>query len=304
MCYDTAVIHGASCVQDDNRTCSYVLTTSSPNTRGIVAGFTTLLSEIGADITEAHQYGDTDTDRFFMRLVFSYSGTADDFRKLEERLQAVAMRVGATISLKTADARARVLIMVSRFDHCLLDLLYRLRVREFPAEIVGVVSNYPKEDFANIDLRGMPFHYLPVTAATKAKQEQKLLDIVQQSAVDLVVLARYMQVLSDDAAKALSGRCINIHHSFLPGFKGARPYQQAKERGVKIIGATAHYVTGDLDEGPIIEQDVERISHLDSLDDIVRKGRDIERRVLAGAVRNHLEGRVFINGKTTVVLHN
>lgn len=304
MCNDKTLLCADERDALNIETCSYVLTTSSPNRRGIVASFTALLCEARADITEAHQYGDVATDRFYMRLVFTYSAAPEDLRRLEDGLARVAKNVNADMRLKTSGAQARILIMVSRFDHCLLDLLYRWRVGEFSAEIVGVVSNYPKEDFADIDLRGVPFHYLPVTAPTKAAQEEKFLEIVRQSEVDLVVLARYMQILSDRTANALIGRCINIHHSFLPGFKGARPYQQARERGVKFIGATAHYVTGDLDEGPIIEQDVERIGHLDSLEDIVRKGRDIERRVLARAVRSHLEGRVFINGKGTVILQN
>jgi folate-dependent phosphoribosylglycinamide formyltransferase PurN/predicted nucleic acid-binding Zn-ribbon protein len=193
------------------------------------------------------------------------------------------------------------MLLASKSDHCLADLLYRYRIGELDMEVSAVVSNHPHETFPHTDLDGLAFHHLPVTAATKPAQEAQILALVQQTQTDLVVLARYMQILSDDLATALAGRCINIHHSFLPGFKGAKPYHQAHERGVKLIGATAHYVTGDLDEGPIIEQDVERISHKDTPDDLVRKGRDIERRVLARALRWHLEGRVLMNGRKTVV---
>jgi formyltetrahydrofolate deformylase len=191
--------------------------------------------------------------------------------------------------------------MVSKFDHCLVDLLYRWRIGELPIDPVGIIANHPEETYKDIDFYGIPFHHLPITKETKVEQEARILSVVDQSGADLVVLARYMQILSNDMAAALSGRCINIHHSFLPGFKGARPYHQAYERGVKLIGATAHYVTRDLDEGPIIEQDVERISHADSPDDLIRKGRDIERRVLARAVRYHIEMRTIMNGNKTIV---
>jgi formyltetrahydrofolate deformylase len=195
----------------------------------------------------------------------------------------------------------RVMLMVSRADHCLVDLIYRWRLGELAMQPVGIVSNHPRETYAHWDLDGIPFHYLPVTPATKLEQETELWRIIRESGAELVVLARYMQVLSDGMVAKLSGQCINIHHSFLPGFKGARPYHQAHARGVKLIGATAHYVTAALDEGPIIEQDVERISHADRPEDLVRKGRDIERRVLARAVRYHLEDRVILNGLKTVV---
>jgi formyltetrahydrofolate deformylase len=198
-------------------------------------------------------------------------------------------------------ARRRVMLLVSRFDHCLVDLLYRWRIGELAMEPTAVVSNHALDLKNGLHLGDIPFHHLPVSAATKDAQEAKLWRLIEQTGTELVVLARYMQILSDSFIARLQGRCINIHHSFLPGFKGARPYHQAHVRGVKLIGATAHYVTGDLDEGPIIEQDVERISHRDSPDDLIRKGRDIERRVLARAVRNHLEDRVVLNGRKTVV---
>ena len=194
-----------------------------------------------------------------------------------------------------------MLILASKFDHCLADLLYRWRSGELAFHPVGIVSNHPRDTYASLNFDDIPFHHLPVTRDTKGEQEARIKQIVEEQKVDLVILARYMQILSDDMAAFLDGRCINIHHSFLPGFKGAKPYHQAHSRGVKIIGATAHYVTADLDEGPIIEQDVERISHRDLPDELVRKGRDIERRVLARAVRYHLDDRVMLNGSTTVV---
>jgi formyltetrahydrofolate deformylase len=193
------------------------------------------------------------------------------------------------------------MLLVSKFDHCLADILYRWRIDELAMIPTAIVANHPRETYNRFDFGDVPFHYLPVTRDTKQAQEARILELVAETKTDLVVLARYMQVLSDDLSAKLSGRCINIHHSFLPGFKGAKPYHQAHERGVKLIGATAHYVTAALDEGPIIDQDVERISHRDAPDDLIRKGRDIERRVLARAVRFHLEDRVILNGRKTVV---
>jgi formyltetrahydrofolate deformylase len=195
----------------------------------------------------------------------------------------------------------RVMILVSRFDHCLVDLLYRRRISELAMEVTAVVANHPLDLYAHVDLQGIPFHFLPTRKEAKREQEEKVLQLIRATDTELVVLARYMQILSEEMTAELAGRCINIHHSFLPGFRGAKPYHQAHERGVKLIGATAHYVTAALDEGPIIEQDVERISHADSPEDLVRKGRDIERRVLARAVRYHLDDRVILNGAKTVV---
>ena len=222
-----------------------------------------------------------------------------------ESLRAGVAKIGDEFAMRwTLRSRAqarRVMIVVSKFDHCLADLLYRWRIGELVMDVSAIVANYPRETYAHLDFGDAPFYYLPVTRETKLEQETRLWELVRETRTDLVVLARYMQILSEGLTAKLSGRCINIHHSFLPGFKGANPYTQAHSRGVKLIGATAHYVTADLDEGPIIEQDVERISHRDTPDDLVRKGRDIERRVLARALRHHLDDRVMLNGKKTVV---
>jgi len=195
----------------------------------------------------------------------------------------------------------KVILMVSKFDHCLGDLLYRTRIGELPMDVVAIIGNHPKEALSISLMGDVPYHYLPITRDTKPQQEAEVKRIVTETGAELVVLARYMQILSDDLAAFLSGRCINIHHSFLPSFKGAKPYHQAHARGVKMIGATGHYVTADLDEGPIIHQDVEAVTHADSPEDLVRKGRDVERRVLAEAVRLHLEDRALVNGNKTVV---
>ncbi|MBC7336412.1 MAG: formyltetrahydrofolate deformylase, partial [Clostridia bacterium] len=200
-----------------------------------------------------------------------------------------------------AGLKRKVLLLVSKFDHCLGDLLYRMRLGELNMEVVGIIGNHPREALNLTLMEGIAYHHLPVTRETKPAQEAQIRAIFEQTGAELVVLARYMQVLSDELSAYLSGRCINIHHSFLPGFKGAKPYHQAHERGVKMIGATAHYVTGDLDEGPIICQDVEAVTHADTSEDLVRKGRDIERRVLARAVAWHLEDRVLLNKGKTVV---
>ena len=203
--------------------------------------------------------------------------------------------------LRDRAARRRVLLLVSKFDHCLADLLYRWRAGELEMDVAGIVANHPAETYGHLNFGTVPFHYLPARRDAKAEQEAQVWQVIEDSGADLVVLARYMQILSDDLSSRLRGRCINIHHSFLPGFKGAKPYHQAHARGVKLIGATAHYVTPELDEGPIIEQDVERISHRDTPEQLIRKGRDIERRVLARALRFHLEDRVLLNGAKTVV---
>ena len=280
----------------------FVLTIACPDKPGIVAAVTTFLFEAGGNILEAQQFDDTQTGRFFMRVVFSTETAeadyADDFR---EKFAAIAERFAMQWTVRSRAEKRRVMILVSKFDHCMVDLLYRWRNGELPMDITAIVANHPRETYAGVDFTGLRFHHLPITKQTKMEQEAELWDLVRETKTDLVVLARYMQVLSDGLTAKLNGRCINIHHSFLPGFKGAKPYHQAHERGVKLIGATAHYVTSDLDEGPIIEQDVERISHGDTPDDLVRKGRDIERRVLARAVRYHLDGRVILNGGKTVV---
>lgn len=279
----------------------YVLQLVCPNRPGIVAAVSTAIYELGGNIREAQQFDDSETARFFARIVLDHPEDALDRTELESALRRIEQRFAATWSLRAKSERQRVLLMVSKSDHCLADILYRLRIGELPMQVTAIVSNHPRSAYHHLDFDGIPFHHLPVTKDTKSEQEAAIWSLVQETRSDLVILARYMQVLSDDLASKLSGRCINIHHSFLPGFKGARPYHQAHSRGVKLIGATAHYVTADLDEGPIIEQDVERISHTDTPDDLVRQGRDIERRVLARALSWHLEGRVLLNGSRTVV---
>lgn len=280
---------------------SMILALSCPDRPGIVAAVSTLLAEAGCNIRDAQQFDDIETGRFFMRVVFDRLAGARSAAEIGSLVDELASRFKMSVSLRDAAARKRVLLLVSKFDHCLADLLYRWRIGELPMEIAGIVSNHAREHIASTDLGDLPFHHMPINRQTKMEQEAELWRLIQETKSDLVVLARYMQILSDGLSAKLSGRCINIHHSFLPGFKGAKPYHQAHERGVKLIGATAHYVTSDLDEGPIIEQDVERISHRDTPDDLVRKGRDIERRVLARAVRYHLEDRVLLNGKKAIV---
>ena len=276
-----------------------ILTLSCPDRPGIVAAVSGLLSERGCNISDAQQFGDPSTGTFFMRVVFECSPQADA-ETVRAHFATLAGRFDMDWTLRGSEPR-RVMILTSRFDHCLADLLYRWRAEELPMTITGVVSNHPRDQIGHVDLGDLPFHHLSVRAADKAAQEAELLRLIEETGTELVVLARYMQILSDDLARRLEGRCINIHHSFLPGFKGAKPYHQAHARGVKVIGATAHYVTADLDEGPIIQQDVEPISHRDTPDDLIRKGRDIERRVLARAVAHHLEDRVLLNGSKTVV---
>jgi formyltetrahydrofolate deformylase len=223
---------------------------------------------------------------------------------LSEAFGEIARKFEMAWEIQPANRRLRVMLLTSTLDHCLADLIYRWRINELPMDIVGVVSNHPRQVFSHLDFGVTPFHHLPVTKATKTEQEAQLWSLICATGTELVVLARYMQIFSDVLADKLHGQCINIHHSFLPGFKGARPYHQAHVRGVKLIGATAHYVTGDLDEGPIIEQDVERISHCDDPDDLARKGRDIERRVLARAVRYHLENRIVLHRNKTIVFRD
>ena len=281
-----------------------VLTLSCPNRPGIVAAVSTYLFEQGCNILEAHQYDDTETGKFFMRIVFSQVNEVCLFPNIREGFHRLAETYRMSWTMRPRGERRKVMLLVSRFDHCLADLLYRWRIGEVPMDITAIVSNYPRETYPNHDFDGIPFHYLPITKETKPQQEAQIWSLVQETGTETVVLARYMQVLSDDLSRKLAGNCINIHHSFLPGFKGAKPYHQAHARGVKLIGATAHYVTSDLDEGPIIEQDVERISHHDSAEDLVRKGRDIERRVLARALAWHLQDRVILNGGKTVVFRD
>ena len=279
----------------------YVLTLSCPDRPGIVSAVSTFLAHNGQNILDAQQFSDVEDNRFFMRVVFTAADLAVELPALQTGFAAIAERFNMNWQMRDRAAWRRVMLLVSKFDHCLVDILYRWRTGELAMVPTAIVSNHPRETYAGLDFGEIPFHHLPVTRETRREQEGRVWDLVGETRSDLVVLARYMQILSDDLSAKLSGRCINIHHSFLPGFKGAKPYHQAHARGVKLIGATAHYVTSDLDEGPIIDQDVERISHRDTRDDLVRKGRDIERRVLARAIRYHLEDRVIPNGRRTVV---
>ena len=279
----------------------HILTLSCANKPGIVAKVSAVLFDGGFNILDAQQFDDTLTGTFFMRVEFNPASPKADVAALSEGFAALAGSFGMTWSMRPAAALKRVALMVSKFDHCLADLLYRWRSGELPMEPVAILANYPRETYVHIDFDGIPFHYLPVVKETKMEQEAQAWEIIKTSRADVVVLARYMQILSDGFTAKLRGRCINIHHSFLPGFKGAKPYHQAHERGVKLIGATAHFVTSALDEGPIIEQDVERISHRDTPEVLVRKGRDIERRVLARALGQVLEDRVLLNHGKTVV---
>jgi formyltetrahydrofolate deformylase len=279
---------------------SHILTLSCPDKPGLVAGVARLLADHGGNIRDSQQFNDTESNRFFMRIAFDLDSDAGE-RALHEGFAPFAAQQQMDWQVRPTAKRRKVILMVSKFDHCLGDLLYRQRIGEIAMDIVGIICNHPKEALSISLIGDIPFHHLPVTKDTKPEQEAAIKRLVTDTGAELVVLARYMQILSDDLAGFLSGRCINIHHSFLPGFKGAKPYHQAHARGVKMIGATAHYVTADLDEGPIIHQDVEAISHSDAPDDLVRKGRDIERRVLARAVHLHLEDRVFMNGNKTIV---
>ena len=277
----------------------FVLKLACPDRPGIVHAVTGCLVEQGANIREAHQFEDEVTGRFFMRMMFRADGT--DVAQLRASFGPVSSTYGMEWSLHDVGTPTRTLVMVSRFGHCLNDLLFRAQVGSLNIDIVAIGSNHT--DFETLATsHGIPFHHIPVTAATKPHAEADLLALVERYDVDLVVLARYMQVLSDDLCRELGGRAINIHHSFLPSFKGAKPYHQAHARGVKLIGATAHYVTPDLDEGPIIEQDVARVHHAYTPDDLVEAGRDVEAQVLARAIKWHSVHRVFLNGASTVVL--
>jgi formyltetrahydrofolate deformylase len=276
-----------------------VLSLSCDDKPGIVAAVTTELASLGANIAESNQFWDRQTNRFFMRIAFA--APADCGRDAVERALGPAIeRFGMRTMLVDQGRRPKVIALVSKFDHALLHLLYQIRVGWLDAEVVAIVSNH-EASRRTAELEGIPYHYWPITPENKAEQEDRLLDLVRDTGAELVVLARYMQVLSTKLSRRLYGRAINIHHSFLPSFKGAKPYHQAWERGVKLIGATAHYVTSDLDEGPIIEQETERVTHSMTADDFVAVGRDIESRVLARAVKSHLESRVMLNGHKTVV---
>ena len=279
----------------------HTLTLSCADRPGIVAKVSAALFEGGFNVLEAQQFDDVETGNFFMRVAFNGAKAQADVAAFRRAFADLAATFGMTWSLRSETQRKRVVLMVSRFDHCLADLLYRWRSGELKMDVAGIIANYPRETYDNIDFGAIPFHHLPVEKETKMEQEAQVWETIRDAQADVVVLARYMQILSAGLVAKLTGRCINIHHSFLPGFKGAKPYHQAHARGVKLIGATAHFVTADLDDGPIIEQAVERITHADTPDDLARKGRDIERRVLARALAYHLEDRVLLNGAKTVV---
>lgn len=278
-------------------TTHWVLSLSCPDRPGIVAAVAGMLADHGGNITESQQFGDPLSGLFFMRVQVEAAAAEEDLRGA---LTGLAERFGMTWRLDVAGRRMRTVVMVSTAAHCLHDLLFRQQSEGLPVDIVAVVSNHTAlADVAAF--YGIPFHHVPVTRDTKPQAEARLLELVEELDAELVVLARYMQILSDDLCRSLAGRVINIHHSFLPSFKGARPYAQAHDRGVKLIGATAHYVTGDLDEGPIIEQDVERVDHTKRVEDLVALGQDVERRALARAVRWHAEHRVLLDGHRTIV---
>ncbi len=277
---------------------SHILTLSCDDKPGIVAAVTTALAGIGANIVESNQFWDQLTNRFFMRISLDSRGA--DVPMLKQALSPAIGRYDMDARVTDTATKRKIIIMVSKFDHALLHLLYQIRVGWLDAEVVAIVSNHD-DSRREADAAGIPYHCWKVTKDNKAEQEARLTALVEETGAELVILARYMQVLSDDFSSRLYGRVINIHHSFLPSFKGAKPYHQAHDRGVKLIGATAHYVTPDLDEGPIIEQETERVTHAMSADDFVAVGRDIESRVLARAVRLHLEDRVMLSGNKTIV---
>jgi formyltetrahydrofolate deformylase len=279
---------------------SYVLTITCPDTVGIVAAVSGFLTQYDCFITEAAQFGDPLSQRFFMRIVFAAGAMTPPRGEFEKLFTQVAARFQMIWHLHDQSKKARVVILVSKFGHCLNDLLHRYHTGSLSVEIPAVISNHP-EMRSIVEWHGIPYHFYAVDRHDKQGQEARVTEAIERAGADLVVLARYMQILSQDMCARLQGKAINIHHSFLPSFKGAKPYHQAHARGVKIIGATAHYVTPDLDEGPIIEQSVERVDHTHTPDDLVALGRDIENVVLSRAVRYHTEHRVLLNGSKTVV---
>jgi formyltetrahydrofolate deformylase len=278
----------------------HILTLSCEDTLGIVHAVAAFLHDSGCNIIDSAQFGDPGTQRFFMRVHFAAVAKSANLPALRQAFAEVAGRFGMEWRMHDVAEKPRMLVMVSKFDHCLHDLLYRYRAGELNCEITSVVSNH-RDTYRLVASYDVPFHHLPVTEASKRAQEEKLLATIGEEHAELVVLARYMQVLSDRLCQALDGRAINIHHSFLPSFKGAGPYSQAHARGVKLIGATAHFVTQALDEGPIIEQDITRVDHKFTPAEMAAAGRDVERMVLARAVKLYLERRVLLNGHKTVV---
>ncbi|MER8465953.1 formyltetrahydrofolate deformylase [Mesorhizobium sp. M1396] len=277
----------------------FALRVACPAIRGVTAAIATYLSESGCNISDSAQFDDGDTGRYFMRVSFQPDETRT-LDQLQQGFDPIASNFGATAEFFDESVRKKVILMVSRFGHCLNDLLYRWRIGALPIDIVGVISNHMEYQRVVVN-HDIPFHCIKVTKENKPEAEAAQMRIVQESGAELIILARYMQVLSHEMCRQMSGRIINIHHSFLPSFKGANPYKQAYERGVKLIGATSHYVTADLDEGPIIEQDIVRVTHAQSAEDYVSLGRDVESQVLARAIQAHIHGRVFINGSKAVV---
>ena len=277
----------------------FALTVTCPSTRGIVAAIANYLADQGCNITDSSQFDDAQTGNFFMRVSFT-AETGKEQAELEAGFGDVAKTFGMDFAFHDEAEKMKVIIMVSRFGHCLNDLLYRWKIGALPIDIVAVISNHM--DYQKVVVNhDLPFHCIKVTKENKPEAEAAIMQVVEDTGAELIVLARYMQVLSDAMCQKMSGKIINIHHSFLPSFKGANPYKQAYERGVKLIGATSHYVTADLDEGPIIEQDIVRITHAQSASDYVSLGRDVESQVLARAIHAHVQHRVFLNGNKTVV---
>jgi len=277
----------------------YILKLHCPDRPGILAAVTAALADQGGDVRDAQSFGDDDTGEFFVRMHLLLP-SAEAVSNFADNITAMTRKLGILWELHDCAVRPRVLIMVSKFDHCLNDLLHRTRVGTLPMDVPLVISNHD-DARSLVEWHGIPFHYLPVTPGSRQDQEGQVLGLVKEHRIDLVVLARYMQILSADMVRELAGRCINIHHSFLPSFKGAMPYRQAHDRGVKLIGATAHYVTENLDEGPIIEQDVRRVTHATTAAEMTAIGRETESSVLARAVRWHIEHRILMNGSKTVV---
>ncbi len=280
---------------------SFILSFHCPDSSGIQSKVSSLLYSNDAFLTDVQSYSDKASKSFFSRIVFSVT-SEEVINKIKSELQSLSVDLSMVWSIDNEENKVKTIIAVSKLGHCLNDLLFRAKYRNMPIEIVGVISNH--EDFREIvEFNNIPFHYLPIekNLDSKKKQESLFQEVVEDSDAEMIVLARYMQILTEELSNKWFGKCINIHHSFLPSFKGANPYEQAFCKGVKLIGATAHFVTPDLDEGPIIEQNIERISHYDNIEDLVRKGNDIESIVLARAVRWHAEKRVLINGNKTIV---
>lgn len=280
---------------------TYIVTLTAQDKPGIVAAVSSSIAALSLNIVSSQQFQDPDSKRFFMRIGLSALAGPVALKSLKRAIEGVLNDPSATVSVYDGREPLRILVMVSKFDHCLMDLLYRMRTHTLPVTVTAIVSNHGDAERLAFE-HDIPFHHLPISKDTKAEQEDRWLTLMDETQSELVVLARYMQILSSEACARLDGRAINIHHSFLPSFKGARPYHQAHAKGVKLIGATAHYVTPDLDEGPIIEQNVARVHHAMSPEDLKTLGRDVERITLAEAVKLHAERRVLLNGSKTVVL--